>query len=639
MHIRASTISALVGAFAFLAEAQEHSPEYAIVPGTLKIYGNDSYPTIHRRAQPVTSPRARYPGFKPGTTLLKKGTVRREGALVLPCDIIFERDVAVKMRDGITMYTDVFRPTSNETVPGIIGWGPYGKQIGGQWLQDVPGRAGVPLNRVSEFQKFESPDPGYWVCKGYTILNPDSRGAYWSEGNITYWGRQLAEDGYDFVEWAAKQPWSNGKLTFSGNSYLAISQWFIAAENPPHLAAIAPWEGFYDSYREASRRGGIAQPAFGEEILQSFAGKNFMEDHVRMQLDNDLMNPYWEDKIAKLEKINVPAYIVASYTSPIHTHGSFEGFRQINTKDKWLRVHNSGEWPDYYEPGNVEDLRKFYDHFLKGIDNGWEKTPRVRYSILNPGGKDEVNRETTSWPPPEVQKQVYYLQADMRLAASKPVSEAKVEYDIKPTGSSGIQLMHKVTEPFELVGYSKVRLWVEAVGSDDMELTIDVSKADAQGKPIQSLSPFAIAAAGLLRVSHRELDLNKSTEYEPFHLHRREQLLKAGEIVQIDVPLWPMALKFNAGEHLVLSIAGTVIGPVVGGSMFGNAVIPLPADGGSFVPGTKNVTMQMIGGPANTVPAFVKEQGVKAPASRNKGSHVIHLGGKYDSHLLMPIKK
>jgi hypothetical protein len=68
-----------------------------IVPGTLRIYGNDSYPVVYRRAQPIDSPRARYPGFKPGMTLLKAGTVRREGAKVLPCDILFERDVAVKV--------------------------------------------------------------------------------------------------------------------------------------------------------------------------------------------------------------------------------------------------------------------------------------------------------------------------------------------------------------------------------------------------------------------------------------------------------------------------------------------------------------------------------------------------------------
>ena len=248
-----------------VALAQQEA-QAQIVHGTLKIYGNDSYPVIYRRNQDIKSPRARYPGFKPDKKILKAGTVRREGAKVLPSDIVFERDVGVKLRDGITIYTDVFRPTGNSKVPAIIAWGPYGKQIGGQWLDDVPGRAGVPLSANSEFQKFEAPDPAYWVDKGYAILNPDARGAYYSEGNTTYWGRQLAEDGYDFVEWAAAQPWCNGKVAFSGNSYLAISQWFIGAANPPHLAALAPWEGFQDSYREASRRGGIANPGFGKSV-------------------------------------------------------------------------------------------------------------------------------------------------------------------------------------------------------------------------------------------------------------------------------------------------------------------------------------------------------------------------------------
>jgi hypothetical protein len=131
----------------------------------------------------------------------------------------------------------------------------------------------------------------------------------------------------------------------------------------------------------------MAIPGFGEEIIQAYAGKNFIEDQARMQPSDDLMNPYWENQAAKLEKITVPAYVVASYTSPIHAHGSFEGFRRISSKERWLRVHNTGEWPDYYQPEYVEDLRKFFDRYLKGIKNGWEKTPRVRLSVLDPGAK------------------------------------------------------------------------------------------------------------------------------------------------------------------------------------------------------------------------------------------------------------
>jgi hypothetical protein len=99
-----------------------------------------------------------------------------------------------------------------------------------------------------------------------------------------------------------------------------------------------------------------------------------------------------------------------------------------------------------------------------------------------------------------------------------------------------------------------------------------------------------------------------------------------------------MGLRFHPGENLVLSIAATSIPPVSSTSMFAVAIVPIPADGGTFTPGTK-VSLQNLGGPANTVPPFVKAQGVQSPKSRNNGTHVIHFGGKYDSHLLLPIKK
>src|ERR1700749_705990 len=145
-----------------------------------------------------------------------------------------------------------------------------------------------------------------------------------------------------------------------------------------------------------------------------------------MQLDEGgkgLMSPYWEDKKAKRDKINVPTYVVASYTSTIHCRGSFEGFRRISSKDKWLRVHNTGEWDDYYHPGHRAELNKFFDKYLKGIDNGWEKTPRVRISILNPGGKDFVNQVEKDWPVPGLTTQKLYLHADKTLSADKAAAE------------------------------------------------------------------------------------------------------------------------------------------------------------------------------------------------------------------------
>lgn len=600
------------------------------------IYGDSAYPVPYRKALPLDAPVARYPGFKPGKRLLRKGTIRREGALALPCDIIFERDVALKMRDGTTIYTDIFRPAKSARYPALVAWSPYGKEIGGQWLDDIEGRSGVPLDRVSELQKFEGPDPAFWVCKGYVVLNPDPRGAYMSEGNISYWGRQLAEDGSDFIEWAAGQRWSSGRIGMAGNSWLAVSQWFIAAERPPHLSAIAPWEGFSDHFRETGNRGGIPAPQFPEMILQTFAGKGLVEDQPRMIVEQQLMSPYWEDKKARLERIEIPAYVVASYTNTAHTHGSFEGFRRIASQDKWLRVNDTNEWEDFHTPKYQDDLLKFFDHYLKGADNGWETTPRVRLSVLDPNGADQVDRVEKEWPLARTNFRKLHLDSNGGLRESSLPAATQLSYDVAGQGKA--EFSYVFAKETELTGYMKLRLWVEAKGSDDMEVAVSVEKLDASGKPIVKLQGEGmvapIAASGLLRVSQRALDLDRSTESEPYLLNTQEDKLAAGQIVPVDIGIWPMGMRYHAGEKLKLTVAAHRQLPdmYIG---FGSAKVPVPVSGGTFAPGAK-IPLLQLGGTPDTSPAFAKAQQVANPVSRNQGQHIIHVGGNYDSYLVIP---
>ncbi|KAL2875462.1 hypothetical protein SGCOL_009374 [Colletotrichum sp. CLE4] len=633
-----TTISLLGTLYPVSTLSQNTTTGADIVQGSLRIYGNDAYHITQRRPLPLNAARARYPGFKQENLTLKAGTIRRDGALTLPCDMIFERDVPLTLRDGVTVYTDIFRPTTtNATFPSIIAWSPYGKEIGGQWLDDIQGRSGVNLSSVSELQKFEGPDPAYWVCKGYAILNPDNRGAYSSEGNITYWGRQLGEDGYDFVEWAAEQIWSSGKVAMSGNSWLAVSQWFIAAENPPHLTAIAPWEGLTDLYRDTAVRGGIPAPGFQESILTTFAGKEFVEDVPRMVLSEGLITPYWSDKIASLDKISIPAYIVASYTNVLHTHGSFEAFRHISSEEKWLRVHNTQEWTDYYTPEYVADLQKFFDHYLKGEDNGWQSTPRVRLAVLDPGSEDTVDRVVVDWPVPGLESKTLYLQPNNSLGEYSPSNEGTLSYN--SSTASGITLNFQVPETMELTGYSKLRLWVSSPDATDMEISVSVQKLSSNGSAFPSTgseSSSTIGPTGILRVSQRQLDTERSTEYEPFLLHTLEKLLSPGEIVPVDIPLWPFALRIHAGELLSLNIAPASITTAQADLGFGTAIVPVPATGSTFEPG-QNVSLIELGGGVDSNPAFVNEQRVETPVSRNKGMHFIHVGGKYDSLLLFPV--
>ncbi|KAH8888033.1 hydrolase CocE/NonD family protein [Thozetella sp. PMI_491] len=589
-----------------------------ITSATLRIYGDNAYPVPHRRIRPTNAPRARYAGFKQETLTLRAGSIRREGARPLTCDILFERDVAVTLRDGTTIYTDVFRP-------------PGADKIGGPWLDDIPYRSDVPLAAASELQKFEGPDPAYWVAHGYAVLNPDTRGAYASEGNVSFFGRQLAEDGYDFIEWAATQLWSSGRVSLSGSSWLAASQWFIASECPPHLTAIAPWEGFTDQFRHMTNRGGIPAPTFTEIIITTtFAGENFVEDVARMSIGQQVINEYWQDKIARLDRITVPAYIVASYTNPLHTHGTFAGFRSIRSKDKWLRVHNTFEWPDYYDRENLEDLRK----------NDWPQTPLVRIAVLDPGHEDSVNRPVESWPVPGFTIEKLHLHSAGTLSKACPTTDNTISYECEGTENYAT-FSYVFDDEVELIGHMNLRLWVEAIGSSDMELLVLVEKRDGGGdtlamRAVGGEAPSTILAKGLLRVSHRALDAKLSTELEPFYTHEHEELLKPGQIVPIELGIWPTALRFHPGEQLTLTIRPAPVVPVTFDNKgFGLSTVPVPSSGMVFTPGAQ-VSFAELGGAPDSDPVFVKEQRVQTPPGRNKGIHVFHFGAKYPSALLVP---
>ncbi|KAJ3455985.1 hypothetical protein MRS44_017467 [Fusarium solani] len=392
-----------------------HPTEPDVVQGAIRIHGDDAYPVYMRRLLPTDAPRARYTRFKQETVILKKGTVRREGAKPLSSDILFERDVPITLRDGITIYTDLFRPVGDQRVPAVVAWSPYGKQ----------------------------------VFQGYAVVNPDVRGAYASESNITYWGRQLAEDGYDFIEWAAAQPWSSGKIGMAGNSFLAISQWHIAASKPPHLAAIAPWEGATDILRAAATSLGIGNLGFEKAIITTFSGNNYVEDSPRMYLNGTFYNKYWKNRTPQLSNITIPAYVVASYTNLVHTHGTFDGFHNILSKNKWLR-------------------------------NGWEKTPRVRILVLDLGSTDTVDCVVKDWPALGLKSRPFFLHPNNSLAGKPARRQGSVSYEIE-ANTTGVTFSYKVPGLVEIIGYIKVRLWVEAKGSDNMELAIKVEKRDADG--------------------------------------------------------------------------------------------------------------------------------------------------------------
>ena len=160
-----------------------------------------------------------------------------------------ERDIAVATRDGTPIAVDVFRPDGDEPVPVIAGISPYGKDL--HWPERFPL---YDLVEQGEHMVWETPNPDWWVPRGYALVRADTRGTGKSPGVLDLFGPKDAEDFYDVIEWSAAQPWSTGKVAASGISWYAMMAWRVAALQPPHLAAVIAWEGLTDFYREAARR-------------------------------------------------------------------------------------------------------------------------------------------------------------------------------------------------------------------------------------------------------------------------------------------------------------------------------------------------------------------------------------------------
>lgn len=471
--------------------------------------------------------------------------------------IICQQDVPVKMRDGAIIYCDIFRPDTTEKVPAIVSWSWFGKRPGdgmSEWQI-----MGVPPHTVSKLAKFESPDPMYWCYQGYAVANVDVRGAGHSEGDVHMFTHQDREDGYDFVEWLGVQHWSNGKVGMSGNSGVAMHQWGIAAEQPPHLFCIAPWECTTDLYRESLFEGGIPALSFNEFIATQVTGGDGVDDQVAMARKYPLMNAYWEDKRADWASVKIPVYQTAGM-SHFHLNGSVNAWRKCKSRRKWLRIHRDFEWPDTYAPENLEDLKRFYDRYLKDIHNGWEMTPRVRLDVMDAFDLDACERRPEAgFPLERTQYKKLYLDAATKTMSDTPIdAESSVRYD----GNTGkVEFDMAFAEDTELTGYMMLHTYVQADGHDDMDLFINIQKADQDGRwvPWMTLGEPHPGAWGKLRVSRRELDDKLSTSFSPVLAHKRDIKLQPGEIVPVEIAIVPSARLWHKGERIRVQIAGRYI--------------------------------------------------------------------------------
>ena len=507
--------------------------------------------------------------------------------------MIIEWDVPIRMGDGLIMRADVFRPPTPGKYPAILTYGPYAKglpfQVGYKtaWHRMVTAYPEVAQGTSNKYQSWELVDPEKWVPDGYVCVRIDSRGAGNSEGFLDVWCAQEAKDQYECIEWAAAQDWCNGKVGLNGISYYAMNQWQTAALQPPHLAAMCAWEGASDYYRELCRHGGILSDFFGGWYLRqvksvqygvgeraeknpnngrSVAGDITLSDEelatrraasdVSIQ-NREMMDEDYASRIPDLSRIKAPVLSAGNWGGVgLHPRGNFEGYLRAGSEHKWLEVHGDTHFSHFYSNYGLALQKRFFAHFLKGENNGWDQTPRVQLNIRHPG-ETFVWRGENEWPLARTQWTRYYLHADgMRLDPSEPKAETLLTYH---TRSEGLAFTTgPLTQAMEVTGPIAARLRLSS-DTTDADVFLAVRVFDPQGVEVSfigSNDPRTPVALGWLRASHRKTDPERSLPYRPWHTHDEKQPLTPGQAVDLDLEVWPTSIVIPQGYTLVFNVRG-----------------------------------------------------------------------------------
>lgn len=475
-----------------------------------------------------------------------------------PEDLVIERDVPVEVRDGTVLRVNVFRPPGPGPFPTLLSAHPYGKDMLPVARRGAGYRTPFQLRLLPQSQPFsfsaltswEAPDPAVWTGHGYAVVNADLRGWGTSDGVGELLSAQEGRDGHDIVEWVAEQPWSTGRIGMLGVSYLAISQWAVAAERPPHLAAICPWEGFSDAYHDFARRGGVLEDGFLRMWALSLRRQRRSPVTIRREARRrPLFDEWWRERVRDLERIDVPVLACASFSDHnLHSTGTFAGWERVASADRRLHTHRGPKWATFYSPQAVAAQREFFDEMLKG--------PRGKHrgdSLPNAPVRLEVRSDATtvtsvrhidSWPPDDMSEVALHLHPDGSLAEDSPVSPCTVEFNHR--GERATFSWH-ITSDVELIGAMRLRLSLEVVDADDVALFVGARKL-RNGRVVGFEGSYgfdrALLSMGMRRASLRE------------GLQPRLEPLAPGDVVAVEIELAPSATSFVAGEELRLDIQG-----------------------------------------------------------------------------------
>ncbi len=562
-----------------------------------------------------------------------------------------ERDVAIPMDDGVVLRADLFLPVAEGEYPTLLSYGPYGKGLAfqegyqSQWDYMIEHYPEVGEGSSNLHQNWEVVDPEKWVPDGYVCVRVDSRGTGRSPGYMDVWSGREAVDLFDCIEWAGTRPWSNGRVGLAGISYYAMNQYQVAALQPPHLAAMCPWEGAADWYRDFARHGGIlcqfaedwyprqvekVQHGVGERGFRSavtgktVSGPETEEPDVlarrRADLGHDvrsrpLIDDWYLERNPDWSRVTTPMLSAGNWGGHgLHLRGNVEAFSQSAATHKWLEIHGDAHWVDFYTDRGVALQKRFFGHFLKGEENGWDQVPRVLVRVRHVDGTF-TDRSENEWPLARTEWAPYHLTADRGLEASAAAEAGAIDYEADGDGLTFF------TSPFaeetEVTGPLAARLYVSSE-TVDADLFLIVRLFDENEDEVTfmgALDPNTPLAHGWLRASHRALDPGKTLPHRPYHTHDREDPLSPGQIYPLDVEIWPTCIVIPAGYRLGLSVRGNDY----------------------RYDGELSDFARQFHYAGRGVGPFKHADPVDRPADVFSGQVTIHVGGETDSFLLVPI--
>lgn len=502
-------------------------------------------------------------------------------------------DVELVMDDGVVIRADVFRPIEEGKYPLLLTYGPYGKFLhfkdgyAGQWKIMNTKYPYALEGSTNKYMNWETVDPEKWVCDDYVVVRIDSRGAGCSEGKIDCWSPREFQDIYNCIELLAQQPYCNGKVGMLGISYYAVTQWNAAALNPPHLVAICPFEGANDMYRDIGRHGGLvcnfADIWWTKQVDRLQHGSGDTDPNVICMVENkrvtghqvlskeelvenrcpklsevfverEMLDDWYKSRTADLSRINIPVLSCGNWGgNGLHLRGNVEGYMRAGTDQKWLEIHGLEHFTEFYTPYGLDLQKRFFNHFLKGMDT-WHQAP-VHLRLRKVDGTF-VDRDEQEWPIARTEYTKFYLDLKNQRLTTGESEDGEATFAAMSNGLTF--LTPPLEEELEITGHVAAKLFIKS-STSDADLFVTLRVLDPDGKDFTVVSagdPKGTVASGWLRASHRKLDPERSLPYRPWHTHDEKQPLVPGETYELDVEVWPTSVIIPAGYRLGVAISG-----------------------------------------------------------------------------------